>query len=223
MPKSKVQRRRLALLGATGRTGHQILQKLLQEPIVGSISTSILNDKTLIRECLAQVDTIICIIGENENIPGVTVLQDSARVTLTALSSLKTPTTKTKTPSRLLLSSGTWNLRFAATRPVLLDWMIRNALQRPNQSAENAPRCTLTCPCPMRIWRMGFVQLVIGRFADDTVGVGVSSQKAKRPVLYVPFVLGKVFRGLLFRFVPGYWKAEYAVSGFVGRWQKPKN
>lgn len=69
----------------------------------------------------------------------------------------------------------------------------------------------------------GFVQLVTGRFADDTVGVGVSSQKAKRPVLYVPFVLGKVFRGLFFRFVPGYWRAEYAVSGFVGRWQKPKN
>lgn len=120
MPESKVQRRRLALLGATGRTGHQILQKLLQEPIVGSISTSTfaqgqslapsspslssyphltifhgsLNDKTLIRECLAQVDTIICTIGENENIPGVTVLQDSARVTLTALSSLKNPNDK---------------------------------------------------------------------------------------------------------------------------------
>lgn len=126
MPESKVQRRRLALLGATGRTGHQILQKLLQEPIVGSISTSTFAqgqsltpsspslssyphltifhsslNKTLIRECLAQVDTIICTIGENENIPGVTVLQDSARVTLTALSSLKTRRTLSIILSRI--------------------------------------------------------------------------------------------------------------------------
>ena len=63
----------------------------------------------------------------------------------------------------------------------------------------------------------GFVQLATGlKFVDDAVGVGVSSQ-AERPMLYVPFVLGKVLRGLLFQFVPGYWKAEYAVSRFLGR------
>lgn len=60
------------------------------------------------RECLAQVDTIICTLGEKENIPGITLLQDSARAILTVLSSLKTSETKTKpTPRLLLLSSGT--------------------------------------------------------------------------------------------------------------------
>lgn len=64
----------------------------------------------------------------------------------------------------------------------------------------------------------GFVQLATGlKSADDAVGIGVSSQRAERPMLYVPFVLGKVLRGLLFQFVPGYWKAEYAVSRFLGR------
>ena len=55
------------------------------------------------------------------------------------------------------------------------------------------------------------------KFVDDAVGVGVSSQRAERKMLYVPLVLEKVLRGLLFQFVPGYWKAEYAVSRFLGR------
>ncbi|BCR84120.1 uncharacterized protein ACHE_11523S [Aspergillus chevalieri] len=56
----------------------------------------------------------------------------------------------------------------------------------------------------------GFVQLAPGlKFADNAVGIGLSSQRAERPM----FVLGKVLRGLLFQSVPWYWKAEYAVLG----------
>ncbi|ODM23868.1 hypothetical protein SI65_01458 [Aspergillus cristatus] len=256
MPESKVQRRRLALLGATGRTGRQILHKLLQEPIAAEIDIHVyvrsrtkleslfpsissyphltifhgsLNDKTLIRDCLAQVDTIICTLGENENIPGIT--------------------SQKKTPRLLLLSSGTWNPRFAATRPALLDWMIRHAFARPYDDLIKAQRMLCAAPSLVSVLLIqpnalveeaasgsvistdfahiavsyedlaeGFVQLATGlKSADDAVGIGVSSQRAERPMLYVPFVLGKVLRGLLFQFVPGYWKAEYAVSRFLGR------
>lgn len=49
----------------------------------------------------------------------------------------------------------------------------------------------------------GFVQLATGRFADDVTGIGVPSQRAERPMLYVPFVLGKILKRLLFQFMPG--------------------
>lgn len=158
IPESKVQRRRLALLGATGCTGRRILHKLLQEPIAAEIDNHVyvrsrtkleslfpsissyphlaifhgsLNDKILIRDCLVQVDTIVCILGENENIPGVTVLQDSASNPNSVIVAQNLIIRAKKNTHLLLLSSGTWNPHFAATRPTLLNWMIRHAFARP--------------------------------------------------------------------------------------------
>ncbi|KAL3428568.1 hypothetical protein BDV09DRAFT_201473 [Aspergillus tetrazonus] len=69
----------------------------------------------------------------------------------------------------------------------------------------------------------GFVQLATRPEYATTAAVGVSSARAANPLLYVPFVFGKVIRGLLFQFVPGYWQAEYAISGwFAGCEDKVK-
>jgi hypothetical protein len=69
----------------------------------------------------------------------------------------------------------------------------------------------------------GFVQLVMLPEYVNTPAIGVSSVRAKNPLLYISFIFGKVIRGLLFQFMPGYWRAEYAFSGwFAGQRAKRK-
>ncbi|KAJ5833270.1 hypothetical protein N7474_001581 [Penicillium riverlandense] len=272
-------RHRFALLGATGHTGRLILKKLLQqtsipdievqvyvrsrqklESLVPSISSdnrvSIfeghLEDEGLIRNCVSGVDTIFCTIGENENIPGVTVLQDTAQAILTALSSLqKQSILRWTRPRLIMLSSATWNARFAATRPIVLDWMIRNAFAHPYHDLVEAQKMLLDASPLLRVLLVqpnalvrepasgcvistefaavavsyedlaeGFVQISTNSEFDGIPAVGVSSARAENYLLYIPFVLGKVLRGLLFKFVPGYWQAEYAVSRYLASWTR---
>lgn len=58
----------------------------------------------------------------------------------------------------------------------------------------------------------GFVRLATMTQYSNTTAIGVSSARAKNPMLYAPFVFGTVIRGLLFQFVPGYWQLEYAIT-----------
>lgn len=271
------------LLGATGNTGQLILRNLLQtataedqfsmyvrshaklESLFPSISQDkrvtifegSIKDQILMRNCLSGADTIIVTLGENENIPQVSILSDCAQAILTALSSLqaKTPVPSAWTPPRLLLlSSATWNPRFAADRPALLHWMIRNAFARPYADLVRAQEMlgsdpnlvTLLLVQPNALvkepatgcvlstefaWMAvsyedlaeGFVRLVTLPEYSNTVAIGVSSARAQNVLLYVPFVIGKVFRGLLFQFMPGYWQAEYALARCLSHvWGKEK-
>ncbi|KAH8688712.1 hypothetical protein BGW36DRAFT_412685 [Talaromyces proteolyticus] len=279
---SCVVRQRFALLGATGHTGRRILQKLLQLETIPDIEIHVyarsrakleslfpslssdrrvtifhgsLSDENLIRNCLASVDTIICTVGENENIPGVTVLRDCAQAVLRALASLQMEEKTWIRPRLLLLSSATWNSRFAASRPIVLDWMIRNAFSRPYSDLVKAQEMFLAATSLVSVLLVqpnalveeaatgcvistefayiavsyadladGFVQLATNPTYKEISAIGVSSQGAKKPFLYIPFALGKVIRGLLFQFVPGYWRAEYAISRHMKGWsQKSKN
>lgn len=69
----------------------------------------------------------------------------------------------------------------------------------------------------------GFVRLATLPEYSNTVAIGVSSARAQNVLLYVPFVIGKVFRGLLFQFMPGYWQAEYALARCLSHvWGKEK-
>lgn len=58
----------------------------------------------------------------------------------------------------------------------------------------------------------GFVRLATMPQYSDIAAIGVSSARAKNVLLYAPFVFGKIIRGLLFQFVPGYWQLEYAIT-----------
>ncbi|KAJ0413090.1 hypothetical protein BJY00DRAFT_322519 [Aspergillus carlsbadensis] len=274
-----------ALLGATGNTGRLILKRLLDttdpetklniyvrsrsklERLVPSVASDTratifegsLQDPALICACLSGATTIIATVGENENIPGVTILRDCAKAIIDALSALRAsapdPAAAEWTPPRLLLlSSATWNARFAAERPALVHWMIRNAFARPYRDLVQAQEMLLGVPELVNVLLVqpnalvmepatgcmistefaytavsyedladGFVQLATRPEYATTAAVGVSSARAASPLLYVPFVFGKVIRGLLFQFVPGYWQAEYAISGwFAGRAHKVK-
>ncbi|GLA09632.1 hypothetical protein AnigIFM60653_011963 [Aspergillus niger] len=277
------QHQQYALLGATGNTGRLILKRLLDttnretklniyvrsrsklESLVPSVAADgratifqgSLQDPTLIRDCLSGATTIVATVGENENIPGVTILRDCAKAIIDALSALRAsaPVPAEWTPPRLLLlSSATWNARFAAERPALVHWMIRNAFARPYSDLVQAQEMLLAFPELVDVLLVqpnalvkepatgcvistefaytavsyedlaeGFVQLATRPEYAKTTTVGVSSARAANPLLYVPFVFGKVIRGLLFQFVPGYWQAEYAISGWIaGPRQKAK-
>ncbi|KAL2838536.1 hypothetical protein BJY01DRAFT_250910 [Aspergillus pseudoustus] len=277
----KPTQHRVALLGATGNTGQLILKSLIQTPetqfniyvrsrsklegLFPSISLDkrvtifegSIKDENVMTNCLAGARIIICTLGENENIPNVSILRDCAEAILTALSSLraKTPTPSEWTrPRLLLLSSATWNRRFSADRPALLHWMIRNAFARPYSDlvraqemlSSNPELVHLLCVQPNALVKEpatgcvistefaymavsyedlaeGFVRLATMAEYSNVSAIGVSSARAANPLLYAPFVLGKVFRGLLFQFVPGYWRAEYAIARRVsGLWGKGK-
>ncbi|GLA09611.1 hypothetical protein AnigIFM60653_011942 [Aspergillus niger] len=100
-------------------------------------------------QLLSDATAIICTVGENENIPGVTILRQCAGAIINGLSALRAsaPTPTAWTPPRLLLlSSATWNPRFAANRPALLHWMIRNAFARPYSDLVQAQEMLLGVP-----------------------------------------------------------------------------
>ncbi|KAL4888643.1 hypothetical protein BDV59DRAFT_210986 [Aspergillus ambiguus] len=263
-----------ALLGATGNTGRRVLRRLLQDTATSrstfnayvrsrakidglfpdlssdnrvTIFHGELTDEGLIRNCLSGVDTIICTLGENENIPGVRILQDCARVVIDVLTSLRAESSiEWDRPRLILLSSATWNPVFSAPRPALLDWMIRNAFARPYSDLVRAQNILLSAPSLVSVVLVqpnalvlesatgcvistdfahmavsyedladGFVQVATIPKYRDIGAVGISSKRAANPILYAPFVMGKIFRGLLFQFVPGYWQAEYAISRFL--------
>jgi hypothetical protein len=268
-------RQQYALLGATGNTGRLILKRLLDttnpetklniyvrsraklESLVPHVASDgratvfegSLQDPTLIRDCLFGATTIIVTVGENENIPGVTILRDCAKAVIDALSCLRASApapAEWKAPRLLLLSSATWNARFAAERPALVHWMICNAFARPYSDLVEAQAMLLGVPELVNVLLVqpnalvkepatgcvistefaytavsyedlaeGFVQLATSPEYAKITSVGVSSARAANPLLYVPFIFGKVIRGLLFQFVPGYWKAEYAISEWI--------
>lgn len=261
---------RLALLGATGNTGRVILKTLLQNFDAATIGINIyvrssaklsklfpslsndprvkvfegsLTDERLIQNCLTAVSTIICTLGENENIPGVTVLEDFARTTINALSTLQRVNKYSIKPRLVILSSATMNSRFASARPALLHWMIRTAFDKPYNDLIKAQEMLLAVPellfvtliqpnalvqekstgcvvstefaymaCSYEDLAEGFVRICTSASLQNVSAVGVSSARAENVILYAPFVLGKVFRGLAFQFIPGYWQAEYWIT-----------
>jgi len=268
---------RLALLGATGNTGRMVLEKLLDSSDASALGINIyvrsraklerifpslagdtrlkvfegsIRDERVIENCLTGVGTIICTLGENENIPGVTVLEDFARATINALSTLQSKKSSPK-PRLIMLSSATMNPRFAAARPALLHWMIRTAFDKPYNDLIKAQEMLLAVPeillvtlvqpnalveekstgcvvstefahmaCSYEDLAVGFVHICASTSLKNLSCIGVSSARAEKVMLYAPFVLGKVFRGLAFQFIPGYWQAEYWITARLQGWEK---
>lgn len=280
--KSSAIRRRFALLGATGNTGRLILKRFLQANNIGDFEIHVyvrsraklekifpslasdrrviifagsLQDEDLFHRCLSGVETIICTLGENENIPGISVLQDSAQVIVSVLSSLRQDAVANwSRPRLILLSSSTWNERFAAAQPRIVRWMIKNAFARPYHDLVQAQKIFQNEPSLISLSLIqpsalmlepasgcivstefvhlavsyedlaeGFVQVATLSEYENVAAVGVSSQRAANPLLYIPFIIGRVVRGLIMQFVPGYWQTEYAISRYISeRGAKPK-
>ena len=153
--------RRIAVFGATGGTGSATIRSFIKRkatehprpelrlmvrsrsklfrliPELDSYSNlhiqeGQLTDTTTVRACIQEADVIICALGENRNIPGCHVLQDLAKSILEALNDLRSCCPEGWKPPRLiLLSSSTWNDRFAAQEPALILWLLKTAFYHP--------------------------------------------------------------------------------------------
>ncbi|EXJ66426.1 uncharacterized protein A1O5_10578 [Cladophialophora psammophila CBS 110553] len=145
----------IAILGATGKTGREVLQRLLPLQDVNiriyvrsatklvdlfpslpshprvSIFQGPLGDVENMCKCLNGAERVVFTLGENDNRPGVSVIEDGARTVIAALEALRGDKQDWQRPRVLLLSSATWNPTLAAVRPAVIHWAIKTAFVHP--------------------------------------------------------------------------------------------
>ncbi|KAI5199720.1 hypothetical protein E4T39_06080 [Aureobasidium subglaciale] len=125
---------RIALLGATGATGQQVLRNLLTQDVSINIYVHIydgdISDKDMMTSLLTNISIIIFTLGWNENRPGTHIIKDGARAIITSLQSLQSSGDLQTPPRLLLLSSSTWNTRLTSPPSVMIR-MIRIAFYYP--------------------------------------------------------------------------------------------
>ncbi len=141
-----------AIIGATGKTGSSLLTLLLKDPknVVHAyvrsksklltqfphldetksvqIFEGALNNIPLQASCISGVDTIFSVIGENENTPGLRIVQDSAHAIVAALCLLGCNNGAKKVPKVLFLSSASMNPRMYSHEPAVMHWLLWRAM-----------------------------------------------------------------------------------------------
>jgi oxidoreductase AflX len=146
--------RTYAVLGGTGKAGRGVVRNLLEKtdgdvriyvrsmekllslfPTVASnprisVFHGDVTDTGVMIGCLRGRDVIFFTLGENDNRKGVSVIEDGARTVLAALKILSDADGWTP-PRLILLSSSTWNEKFSAARPKIIDNMIKTAFNHP--------------------------------------------------------------------------------------------
>lgn len=143
----------IALLGATGNTGKEVLRTLLAKECYCELriyvrSAKKLNDafptvqeRSNIRLCIGPLDDhdnmerclsgaaiILSTLGSNDFYVS-TVLRQSAEAIVEALQSLRRKDATWRKPRLIFLPSSSWNQRFADARPLMVDWLIKSAFQ----------------------------------------------------------------------------------------------
>lgn len=142
----------IALLGATGKTGREILARLLRRNDVNihiyvrsrskllglfptlasdnrvSIFPSAIEDVDNMARCLDGAHQIIFALGENNDFDGsVHIIKVGAQTTIDALTALQSRQKDWHRPRLLMLSSATWNETLSKNTPHLVHWAIRHA------------------------------------------------------------------------------------------------
>ncbi|KAI4721895.1 hypothetical protein E4T48_01910 [Aureobasidium sp. EXF-10727] len=205
---------RIALLGATGQTGQQVLNLLLDKDI--SINIYIrskpklvtlfpdldtnpkvhiyegdITNTALIKQLLTNIDVIIFTLGWNANRPGPTIIQDGARAIITALRDIRNTTDhQTKKPRLVFLSSASWNERLYGDSPPLLTRIIRLAFFYPYQDLLAAQEILLAEPSLLSVTLIQPGALIEEAASGydisiDTVGVGCSYQDLGAAIMEV--------------------------------------
>jgi nucleoside-diphosphate-sugar epimerase len=142
------------VLGGTGKAGRGVVRNVLDKtnanvriyvrsmdklltlfPTLASnprvsIFHGVVTDTGVMIECLRGGDIIFFTLGENDNRKGVSVIEDGAITILTALRILS-HADEWKPPRLIMLSSSTWNEKFSAARPRIVDKMIKTAFTHP--------------------------------------------------------------------------------------------
>ncbi|KAM0820925.1 putative NAD(P)-binding domain-containing protein [Seiridium cardinale] len=258
---NSVSQPRIAFLGATGGTGSATLRSLLARqdhkfqlqifvrskakllrlfPELEASPTSKiwegqLDNVDTMKDCLRGADIIICTLGENQDIPGLHVLQDGARSMMAALDLLQTED-GWKKPRLIFLSSATLNARFAAATPAPMIWILRTAFCHPYADLLAAQAIFTAKPHLLSLLLVqppaiveddatgheistesvrlavsyadlgaAFAELALERSYDKLGAVGVSSQGGDAFGKYGLELASRMVIGLLAGYVPGYW------------------
>lgn len=105
-----------------------------------------ISDLSVLISCLSGANTAIVTLGENENLRGISILQDSARNIVAAVEELRRRDSSFKKLRLVYLSSSSKNERFAAARPWLANWFIQTAFYYPYQDLAKAQDILLAAP-----------------------------------------------------------------------------
>ncbi len=153
-----------AVLGATGATGQALLEILSQSPkhevnayvrsaaklerlrpgISKSDNVRIfegdLFDVPLIARCISDVSTVFAVVATNENIPNLTIAQDTAHVIVAALCTLRARYPGMRVPRIIVLSSSTINPHLSRDKPRWVQWLLLRALSNLYRDLELAEK-----------------------------------------------------------------------------------
>lgn len=259
---------KLCVLGATGKTGRGIVKELLAktdcniniyvrslEKLLGifphissndrvSIFEGSIKDAGLMTRCLAGASTIFFTLGDNDNKP-ISVIEDSAKTVLSALRTLSESSEYQpwEKPRLIMLSSSTWNPRFAAARPAVVHWAIKTAFHHPYTDLlkgqalfTESSLCNTLLVQPGAIMQddpsgheistesvrltatyadlaAAFVELATVPAYNELSAVGVSSRAGDNPLKYGPLMGYWIIKGLCAQYIPGFWLMYDATVG----------
>jgi hypothetical protein len=141
-------------------------------------------------KCLSGASTIIFTLGDNDNRRGITVIENGSRTVLSALQTLSEQSVGRvwKKPRLIMLSSSTWNPRFAAARPALVHLMIKTAFSHPYADLLRGQALFLNSPSlcnPLLVQPGGLVQDVASGYEISTESVRLSATYADLAAAFV--------------------------------------
>lgn len=141
-----------AILGGTGTTGQALLRLLLQSPkntvnayvrskaklhklspqYKGNDNLQIfegaITDVSLIADCISNASVVFCVLGANENLPGIRIVQDAAHSIVAACCQLRTHDPTVSLPKILFLTSASINPYLCRDLPKPAHWLLLTAL-----------------------------------------------------------------------------------------------
>ncbi|KAH6971254.1 hypothetical protein BKA56DRAFT_496026 [Ilyonectria sp. MPI-CAGE-AT-0026] len=232
--------RRIAIFGATGGTGSATVRSFIKRQDFENSSSELrlmvrskskllrllpelasfsnvhiregqLTDTPAVRDCIRGADVIICAVGENENLPGCHVIQDAANSIVAAANDLKSSCSEEwRRPRVILLSSSTWNDRFAAQEPAAILWLLKTAFYHPYLDLRRATSILAASPDLLSLLLVQPSALV----DDEASGMEISTESVGVAVTYSD--LGDAF-------VEFALQKSYAELGAVGVTSKGEN
>jgi len=208
----------VTIFGATGQTGRIVVRHLLAAAESESLVLQIyvrskaklvdllpqiasnthvkvfegsITDIDLVQSCCHGATDIICTLGENVNMPGVRIMQDAANGILTSLEASKASCREWQKPRMVLLSSSTWNPRFAAARPAFVHWLIKTAFSHPYADLVAAQNRLLANPSLLSMLLIQPPVLI----DEEPTGYEISTESVRLAVSYED--LGAAFAELI--------------------------
>ncbi|KAK4609015.1 Oxidoreductase ordB [Fulvia fulva] len=201
-----------AVLGATGNTGQALINILLQSPEKKihaycrskqkllrltpqladnknvKVSEGSLNDTSIIADCIRGTRAVFLAVAVPDNMPGMTIAQDTARVTVGALQSIRAGNEKAVLPKVIVLSSAKLDDNLCQNMPHAMKVLVKLATSNQCADLEESQRI-LTAE---RHWISSTFMMPGGLVQDAQKGHALSLETEKTPLSYLDLAAGMV-------------------------------